>query len=57
MDRMATISFDQPLEVKNDKAADVLIKAATASRKPLESIDISSKLESGRLFVKKRYFH
>ena len=30
---MAKISFDRPLEVKDDKAASILIKAAKGSRK------------------------
>jgi len=54
--RMAKISFDRPLEVKNDKAASILIKAAKGSRKPIKRIDISRKLESGRSSLKKRYF-
>jgi hypothetical protein len=54
--RMAKISFDRPLEVKNDKAASILIKAAKGSRKPIKRIDISKKLESGRSLLRKRYF-
>jgi hypothetical protein len=54
--RMAKISFDRPLEVKNDKAASILIKAARGSRKPIKRIDISMKLESGRSLLRKRYF-
>lgn len=37
---MAKTSFGRPLEVKNDKAAAILIRAAEGSRKPIKRIDI-----------------
>jgi len=38
--KMAKTSFGRPLEVKNDKAAAILIRAAEGSRKPIKRIDI-----------------
>jgi hypothetical protein len=52
---MATISFDRPLVVKTDKDASILIRAATASRKPIKKVDVDKMIESGRSSLKKRY--
>jgi len=54
---MATVSFRRPLEIKDDRAASIIIKAAKDSHKAIERVDISSKLERGRVLLKKRYCH
>ena len=52
---MATISFSRPLEIKDDKAALIIIKAAKESHRAIKKVDISRKLECGRVLLKQRY--
>jgi hypothetical protein len=52
---MATVSFNRPLEIKDDKAASILIDAAKDSHKAIRKIDISRRLESGQVLLKERY--
>lgn len=55
MTRMATVSFSRPLEIKDDKAAQIIIEAAKDSQKAVKKVDISRKLECDRVLLKKRY--
>ena len=52
---MAIISFLRPMIIKDDKAAEALIRAANCNPKPIRKIDISRELESGLASLKKRY--
>jgi hypothetical protein len=54
---MATVSFNRPLEIKDDKAASIMIDAANDSHKAIKKINISRRLESDRVLLKKRYSH
>jgi hypothetical protein len=52
---MATVSFSRPLEIKGDKAAQIIIEAAKDSHEAVKKVDISRKLECDRVLLKKRY--
>jgi len=52
---MATISFERPLVIKDDKAAAALIEAATCTPKPIKDMDILRKLERGQRLIEKIY--
>jgi hypothetical protein len=54
---MATISFDRPMIIKDDKAAAALIKAATCKRKPIEDTGILRELERGLRLLKEELSH
>ena len=54
---MATISFDRPMIIKDDKAAAKLIDAANCTRKPIVDTDILRELERGRQLLQDELSH
>ncbi|MEI6796171.1 MAG: hypothetical protein WCK39_04835 [Methanomassiliicoccales archaeon] len=56
---MATSSFGRPLVISDDEAAQKMLRAQEEAKipRPIKKIDMDAKLESGRLFLKKKYSH
>jgi hypothetical protein len=52
---MATVSFKRPMVIKDDKAAEALIQAATCSRKPVDDVDTMGAIERGRALIRELF--
>lgn len=52
---MATVSFRRPMVIKDDKAAEALIQAATCSRKPIDHAALLEEIERGRKLIKELF--